>query len=241
MMEFKQQVSMFADWGGVDPTNPAGMVGFSRRCLPLVRVVNMRLMRELRASDTSIQAIWTRLASLRWPERTSDWGDMLSWLDHQDVVTLASDPRFDISFDMVSGSGAEMAAERAATVSSRGDETVRRPERSKSLREVAAATASLSESRVEQSARPADSAVQRRMGDEIARLDGLMAELAELDEKSAPEGAGTRSALGGSTSLFEEKPCLSVPKATAGWQAILALVRAGKTSADAYRTCGCGS
>ena len=230
MMEFKQQISMFADWGGVDPTNPAGMVGFSRRCLPLVRVVNMRLMRELRASDTSIQAIWTRLASLRWPERTSDWGDMLSWLDHQDVVTLASDPRFDISFDMVSGSGAEMAAERAAMVSSRGDETVRRAEekRKSLLREVAAATASLSESRVEQSARPADSAVQRRMGDEIARLDGLMAELAELDEKSAPEGAGMGSTLGGSISLFEEKPCISVPKATAGWQAILALVRAGK-------------
>ena len=230
VMELKQQVSMFADWGRVDPINPAGMIGFSRKYLPLVRVLNMRLMREQNASDASIKAIWTRLASLKWPEQTSDWGDMLSWLDHEDVAKLASDPRFMISFDIDSGSGDAMAAEKAATISSQRDETVQSAEEKRKLlfREVTEVTASLSEYRTEQIAKPTDPAALKRMSDAIAQLDELMAKLAQLDSKSAPEGVFVGSTLGGPTLLFKQETCLSVPKATAAWQTILAIVNAGR-------------
>ena len=228
VMEIKQRLNMAAEWGALEPLSPSGMIGFSRKYLPHLRVVNMKLMREQNASDASVKAIWARLPPLKWPEVTTDWGEMLSWLDYEDVVKLASDPRCVISFDIMSGSSAS-AAEKAASIPSYQEDTGKRAEEKRKLllQEMTAVISQLTGWQKSLVAKPTDVGAVKGLGETTTRLEELRAKLAGLESKSATESAYGEPTPVKLTSIHVEKVRLSMPKASAGWQSILAILIAG--------------
>ena len=104
MEDCNQRILVAADWGGVEPLSPHGVITFQKAYHPLIRILITKLMRDLRNSDEAVRSVWKRLPHLKWPGQGS-WLDWLEWLDISDVQLLANDTRIKVSFDPASKAG----------------------------------------------------------------------------------------------------------------------------------------